>query len=402
MTEHLLVINAGSSTLKFAGYTRTDLHCLYRGILDGQGSGDEVELRVHYNGHSQSIQFRSGLTLQPIFQWLQDNAWLAQIVGVGHRVVHGGQRFSAPVRIDQAVLAAIAEHAVFAPLHNPVNLRVIEGCAEQLGDITQIAVFDTAFHQTLPPHAYLYALPYDWYQQRQVRRYGFHGISHAYVAEQAAQCLQQPLQQCRLVTLHLGNGCSACAVDQGRSVDTTMGLTPMEGLMMGTRCGNLDPGLAQFLCHELALDIDQLTHVLNRQSGLLGVSQLSSDMRTLVQAAEQGNLQASLAIEMFCYRAARCVAEMLVPLGSLDALVFTGGIGEHSSQVRARILHHLRFLGLELDAAANAVHGDNSNGVIASSAGKAAAAVGIKALVIATNEEKMIARQSLQLIEEKP
>ncbi|MCG8536761.1 MAG: acetate kinase [Pseudomonadales bacterium] len=366
---HILVINAGSSTLKFAGFSKAHKHCLYRGILDQKGSNNSVEFRVDFNNNQHQQTHETGLAVTPIINWLTTHDVLEHVVGIGHRVVHGGQRFTQPTLIDANVIEAIRNHSHFAPLHNPANLRAIENCIEHFNGVPQVAVFDTAFHQTMPPHSFLYPLPYEWYQNHEVRRYGFHGTSHAYVAEQAAKQLNKPLDQCQLISVHLGNGCSACAIYQGKSVDTTMGLTPLEGLMMGTRSGNLDPGLAEFLCKRLNLTIDQLTLTLNKKSGLLGISQLSSDMRELQAAANNDNPLAKLAIDMFCYRAAKSIAEMLVPLDDLDALIFTGGIGENAKPIRDAILQHLHFLRA-------------------------------KVLVIATNEEKMIAQQSLQIIKE--
>ena len=366
---HILVINAGSSTLKFAGFSKAHQYCLYRGILDQKGSNNTVEFRVDFNNNQHQQTHETGLAVTPIINWLTTHDVLEHVVGIGHRVVHGGQRFTQPTLIDANVIEAIRNHSHFAPLHNPANLRAIENCIEHFNGVPQVAVFDTAFHQTMPPHSFLYPLPYEWYQNHEVRRYGFHGTSHAYVAEQAAKQLNKPLDQCQLISVHLGNGCSACAIYQGKSVDTTMGLTPLEGLMMGTRSGNLDPGLAEFLCKRLNLTIDQLTLTLNKKSGLLGISQLSSDMRELQAAANNDNPLAKLAIDMFCYRAAKSIAEMLVPLDDLDALIFTGGIGENAKPIRDAILQHLHFLRA-------------------------------KVLVIATNEEKMIAQQSLQIIKE--
>ena len=323
---------------------------------------------------------------------LREAAAFDGVEAVGHRVVHGGERFSGAVRIDDRVLHEIEAVSQMAPLHNPANLHGIEALLEALPDVPHVAVFDTAFHQTLPPRAYLYAVPHELYRDHGVRRYGFHGSSHRFVARETARRLGRPLDQTQIVSAHLGNGCSATAIRHGVSVDTSMGLSPLEGLVMGTRSGDVDPGLHEFLAARLGLDLAGVTRLLNRESGLLGLSELSSDMRELEQARRDGHEGAERAIESFCYRLARQVAGFVVALDRLDALVFTGGIGENSAEVRARVLALLGPLGFELDRERNARHGAASNGEITRGGPPVA-------LVVPTDEERLIADETAAVLE---
>ena len=323
---------------------------------------------------------------------LCDQSLLGGIEAVGHRVVHGGERFRASVRIDARVLAEIEAVAAMAPLHNPANLQGIRALQQALPGVPQVAVFDTAFHQTLPPRAYLYAVPYSLYRDHGVRRYGFHGSSHRFVARETARRLERPLNQLQIVSAHLGNGCSATAIRGGISVDTSMGLSPLEGLVMGTRSGDVDPGLHEFLAARLGLDLPGVTALLNRESGLLGLSELSPDMRELEQARRDGHAGAERAIESFCYRLARTLAGFVVALDRLDALVFTGGIGENSADIRARVLELLGPLGFELDPERNARHGADSNAEISRGGPPIA-------LVVPTDEELLIAAETAALVE---
>lgn len=311
--------------------------------------------------------------------------------GIGHRVVHGGEAFTASTLIDQTVLESVEACNHLAPLHNPANLLGIRTAQALFPDLPQVAVFDTAFHQTLPAHAYLYAVPYAYYAEHGVRRYGFHGTSHRYVTRRAAEILGKPYAECALISAHLGNGCSAAAVLNGRSVDTTMGLTPLEGLVMGTRSGDVDPSLHSFLAGATGLSLEQITDVLNKQSGLLGLSGLSNDMRTLEDAAAEGNERAILAIDVFCYRLAKQLAALAVPLGRIDTLIFTGGIGENSPLVRAKTLAHLAVLGFDLDP-------DRNDSLPRGSHGPVTGPGSTLALVIPTNEELMIAQDTAELV----
>ena len=315
----------------------------------------------------------------------------APMIGAGHRVVHGGARFTASVLVDDEVIAAIRSFSRLAPLHNPENLAGIEAVRAARPGLPQVAVFDTAFHQTMPPRAFRYAVPEDWYTRYGVRRYGFHGTSHRFVSERAAGLLGRPLGELRLVTAHLGNGCSAAAVRDGVSVDTTMGLTPLEGLVMGTRSGDVDPGMFGYLAEQAGLTVDQVTDALNTASGLAGLSGVGNDMRAVESAAAGGNERARLALEVFVHRLAKAVAALVTGLDRLDALVFTGGIGEDSVEVRSLVLARLGFLGLAEDPEANARHGRATDGRISPDGP-------VLALVVPTDEELMIARDTARLV----
>jgi acetate kinase len=317
------------------------------------------------------------------------------LLGAGHRVVHGGDRFSASVLIDDEVIAAIRSFAPLAPLQNPADLEGIETIRAAQPGLPQVAVFDTAFHQTMPPAAYRYAVPEEWYTRHGVRRYGFHGTSYRFVAERAAALLGKRPDEVRLVTAHLGNGCSAAAIRDGVSVDTTMGLTPLEGLVMGTRSGDVDPGVFGYLAGQTGQSAEELTDVLNKRSGLLGLSGVSNDMRTVQDAAGRGDERARLALEVFVHRLAKAIAGLVTSLERLDAVVFTGGIGEQSAVVRSLVLARLGFLGLTEDPEANAVHGRATSGRISRPAP-------VQALVVPTDEELMIARDTARLITAAP
>jgi acetate kinase len=392
MPSVVLVLNAGSSSLKFALIEPGSGQVVAEGAGDRLG-GDQPTLRL---GHEPPRNLAAHAThadvLEELLTHLLTHLPDHPIAAVGHRVVHGGEAFSDSVVIDVEVIRQIRACAELAPLHNPANLLGIEAAERHLPGLPQVAVFDTAFHQTLPPRAYLYGIPYALYERHKVRRYGFHGTSHRYVAGEAARRLGRPLASLHLVTAHLGNGASACAVRAGRSVDTTMGLTPLEGLVMGTRSGDVDPNLHQFLAEHAGLDLRAITDLLNRESGLLGISGLSNDMRTLLEAAEQqGHARARLAIDVFCYRLARSILALGAGLDRVDALVFTGGIGEHAGPVRAETLAQLRVLGAELDPELNRAHGAPPTGRITRESSR------LLALVVPTNEELVIARETARL-----
>jgi acetate kinase len=314
-----------------------------------------------------------------------------EIGAVGHRVVHGGERFTASAVVTPDVLAAVEECSDLAPLHNPHNLRGYEAARRILPDVPHVFVFDTAYHQSMPKHAYLYGLPYVLYTRHHVRRYGFHGTSHRFVGWRSRHLLGRPREQTRLVTCHLGNGASVCAIQHGRSVDTSMGFTPLEGLLMGTRTGDLDPAVVFHVMHKEDLSEHQVTTLLNKHSGLQGVSGISGDMRELLDAESRGDERAALAIEMFCYRVRKYVAAYAGAMGGLDAVVFTGGIGENSPAVRERSLAGLDFIGLRVDPALNAK-------AVGIEADVSAAGATARALVIPTNEELIIARDTFRLV----
>ena len=387
----VLVLNCGSSSVKLALVDPDSGERRVTGLAERVGSDDAV-VRLRRGDDEQrsapdDTSARGALT--HLLGELTDEE-RAGMVGVGHRVVHGGDRFSASVAVDDATLAQLHELTDLAPLHMPANLLGIEAAREQLPGLVQVAVFDTAFHQTMPPVAYRYAVPADWYDDLQVRRYGFHGTSHRFVSARAAELLGRPLEELRMVTLHLGNGCSATAVRGGESVDTTMGLTPLEGLVMGTRSGDVDPGVLGHVAERLDLDVHEVVGLLNQRSGLLGLSGISNDMRTVCEAAAAGSEPARLAVEVFCYRAAKSVGALAVALGGLDAVVFTGGIGEHSEEVRRGVLAHLGVLGLHEDPDANAVDGRHTGGRVSRPGA-------VTALVVPTDEELLIARDTVEL-----
>ncbi|HEY6296921.1 MAG TPA: acetate kinase [Streptosporangiaceae bacterium] len=393
MTGQVLVLNSGSSSVKFAlvdpvtGQRRVD------GEAERVGApGASLQVR-RYPGEPVTEKLPETATPQAVIARILDLLSDAghEAVGAGHRVVHGGERFTASVLVDDEVIEAIRSYSALAPLHNPANLAGIEAVRAARPDLPQAAVFDTAFHQTMPPRAFRYAVPQDWYTAHLVRRFGFHGTSYRYVSAQAAVLLQRPLEHLRLVTAHLGNGCSAAAIRDGVSVDTTMGLTPLEGLVMGTRSGDVDPGVFGYLAGQAGLSAAELTDVLNTRSGLLGLSGTSNDMRTLQDAAAGGDERAQLAIDVFVHRLAKAIAALVTSLDRLDALVFTGGIGEHSVLVRHLVLARLGFLGLAEDAGANAGHGQGTRGRIT-------APGPVQALVVPTDEELMIARDTARLI----
>jgi acetate kinase len=389
----VLVLNSGSATVKFALIDPGSGRRVLGGQAERVGTA-EAALHVQREGGGD-----------PVAEPLTDGSYQAVIarilgdlpgsgpglVGAGHRVVHGGPRFTASVLVDDEVIAAIRALTHLAPLHNPANLAGIEAVRAARPDLPQVAVFDTAFHQTMPPLAFRYAVPEEWYTRYGVRRYGFHGTSHRFVSERAAALLGRPPDELRLVTAHLGNGCSLAAVRDGVSVDTTMGLTPLEGLVMGTRSGDVDPGVFGYLADQAGLTVDQLTDALNTASGLQGLSGVGNDMRTVESTAAGGDERARLALEVFVYRLAKAVAGMVVGLERLDALVFTGGIGEHSAEVRRRVLARLAFLGLAEDAEANARHGRTTGGRISPDGP-------VLALVVPTDEELMIARDTARLV----
>lgn len=391
--RNILVINCGSSSIKFALVNEAQETFMLSGLAERLGSPEAV---LHWQQGEQKdslvlpgADHRLALShLLPVVQ----QAAAGELHGIGHRVVHGGEHFSGASRLDATSLQAIRQVAPLAPLHNPANLLGIEAAMKLFPTLTQVAVFDTAFHQSLPEHAYRYAVPQALYAEHGVRRYGFHGTSHHYVSRQAAQMSGLAYDASSWLVAHLGNGCSTCAVENGHSRDTSMGLTPLEGLVMGTRSGDVDPNLHGHLARTLGWSLEQIDSMLNKDSGLLGLSGLSNDMRTLEQAREQGHAGATLAIEVFCYRLAKSLAAMSCALRRLDGLIFTGGIGENSALIRSKTVNHLSLLGLQLDAQANvrcvrgvagAIHADGHPRV----------------LVVPTNEERQIALDTLALLD---
>jgi acetate kinase len=382
----VLVLNCGSSSLKFAVIDPVSATQHIAGIAQRLGS-PEASLDWNNGGARQSRALPGAAhdaALRAVVELLRDRGLLDALAGIGHRVVHGGDEFAASVPITPEVVAKVEACIPLGPLHNPPNLVGIRVAGEVLPGLPQVAVFDTAFHQTMPQVAYTYPVPYEWLAQYGVRRYGFHGTSHRFVARQALSQAGLPDDNHALVTAHLGNGCSCTAVLNGRSVDTTMGLTPLEGVMMGTRSGSVDPAIVGHVASVGGRPEREVIDALNKKSGLLGVSGISNDLRAVEQAAAVGNQRARLAIDIFCYVLSKAIAALVVPLGRLDALVFTGGIGENSASIRAQVVGQLGFLGLRIDPAANATHGRGQRGRVTTTERP-------QALVVPTNEELMIA-----------
>jgi acetate kinase len=365
----LLILNAGSSSLKYSLIDAADEQVLMQGQSDGQQSVSEI---------LDDVRSTPGIDAKP------------GIEGVAHRVVHGGTRFTQAVRVTPDVREALNGLTELAPLHNPPSLAIIDRSMDLLPGVPHVAVFDTAFHTTLAPEAYTYPLPYEWTERWGLRRFGFHGLSHAYGGERALQMLNRNADGTRVIVAHLGNGSSVTAIRDGRSIDTSMGFTPLEGLMMGTRSGSVDPGLLLHLELRCGLSAGELDHALNHSSGLLGVSGVSSDMREVAGAARGGNARASLAVAIFVHRVRQAVGAAAVTLGGVDALVFTGGIGEHSAEIRAAVCERLSCLGLEIDLAANAAARPDT--FISTQASRSAI------LVITAREDLMMVRAARALL----
>ena len=397
---HILVINAGSSSVKFTLFKGKELRKKAWGQVERIGlshtaihyhrsNGDKITRGIRITQTHQAVEAITGFLTDEQVGVVKKKT---DITGIGHRVVHGGERIHAPVRITADVKQIIADCIPLAPLHNPVNLAGIEACETIFDDVSQVAVFDTAFHAGLPAHAYLYGLPYQLYREDGIRRYGFHGTSHQYVSRKAARLLNRPLASLKMITCHLGNGCSLAAVDGGKSVDTSMGFTPLEGVLMGTRCGDLDPAVVCYLMEKKQLDSRQISDLLNKQSGLLGLADIgSSDLRDISRESHAGNRQAATAIETFIYRIKKYIGAYTFALGGLDALVFTGGIGENMPSVRSGICRDLSGFGVCIDTDRNAMAD-----MAASKINQPDAPVDI--LVIPTDEEYEIARQTRALI----
>lgn len=387
--QAVLVINCGSSSVKFALIDMQTEQPLITGLVECVGSPDAwLSWKIGSEKSEKALPNASLLEgLGEVIAVLPKNA---EVVAIGHRVVHGAEAFSESVLICDKVMETLEQCSALAPLHNPANIAGICAAQKVFPTLPQVGVFDTAFHQTLPKHAYLYAVPYNWYEELGVRRYGFHGTSHRYVSEESARLLGKDISDLSVVVAHLGNGCSACAIEAGKSVDTTMGLSPLEGLVMGTRSGDIDPALPEFIANKLGWSLDRIMTALNQESGLLGISGQSNDMRTLVNAMDAGDQRAALAIEVFVYRLAKSILSLTAALTKLDAVIFTGGIGENSHQVRAKTLEYLGVLGATIDPELNAKDGDAATGRITKEGT-------LPCLVVATNEELMIARETLNI-----
>ena len=394
----ILVLNSGSSSVKYRLYEMDGENCLAHGGVDRIGDRGSVLTHNRHDGHSVklageivdhqvAIEYILAILLSPNHGVIQDRS---QIIAVGHRVVHGGEKFTKSALINQEVMNQLHDCIELAPLHNPHNIKGITACRSLLKEVPQVAVFDTAFHHQMPDHAYIYGLPYILYKKYGIRRYGFHGTSHRYVSDRAAVLMGKPLSELNLVTCHLGNGCSMSAVKGGVSVDTTMGFTPTEGLLMGTRTGDLDPAALLFVMSREEIGIEEANSLINKHSGLHGISGVSNDMREIESQAQAGNSRAQLALDVFCYRVRKYIGAYTAAMGSLDGVVFTGGIGENSAIVRSRSVEGLKFLGLELDQEKNAAKLSTERFIDNNGA--------VRTMVIPTNEELVIARDTLKLV----
>jgi acetate kinase len=394
----ILVLNCGSSTLKYKLFEMENEVLLASGLADRigmpgsrfccrAGEQGEIILETPLPGHGEAVEKLIGI-LAGVQGVISD---IGEVPAVGHRVVHGGESFHRPAVVDEKVMQVLEECSDLAPLHNPPNLTGIRVCRRLMPNALQVAVFDTAFHQTMPDYAYLYPIPYHFYSKHRIRKYGFHGTSHQYVASRAAEICGPGSEGLRMITCHLGNGASLCAVAGGKSLDTTMGMTPLAGLMMGTRCGDVDPSIIHFLGEKEGLRPGEIMEILNKRSGVLGISGLSSDFRDLESEAGKGHRGAGLALDMFTYRVARNIGSLVPAIGGVDILVFTAGIGENSPSIRAGVCSRLEYLGVRLDVEKNAVRGREAE---ISAPGSA-----VKVLVIPTDEEKMIARETFKMLE---
>lgn len=394
---NVLVINCGSSSLKFQLINSDTEAVLAKGLCERIG----IDGRLTYQpaGGEKSVEEKAMPTHTEAIQYVIDALTdaergvvgsLSEIGAVGHRLVHGGEKFASSAVITEEMIKAVEECNDLAPLHNPANLIGVRACQELMPNVPMVGVFDTAFHQTMPEKAYMYGLPYEYYEKYKVRRYGFHGTSHSFVSKRTAELLDRPYDATKTIVCHLGNGASICAVMNGKSVDTSMGLTPLEGLVMGTRSGDIDPAILEFLAKKEGMDITELMTMLNKKSGVQGVSGISSDFRDLAAGAEAGNKRAQIALDVFCYRVAKYVGSYVAAMNGVDAIAFTAGIGENDGSVREKVCSYLGYLGIEIDKEANKQRGEEI--VISTSDSK------VKVLVVPTNEELAIARETVALV----
>ncbi|KAF5046795.1 Acetate kinase [anaerobic digester metagenome] len=396
----VLVINAGSSSLKYQLYDMSNEAVLAKGLVERIGiegsllthrpeGKDKHVIQTEMPDHKIAIQLVLDALVDPVVGVIKN---VDEITAVGHRIVHGGEKYSSSVLLDDQLMEELKEVSKLAPLHNPPALIGIRACRELMPHTPMTAVFDTSFHQTMDPVAYMYAIPYELYESDKIRRYGFHGTSHKYVANRAAEMLNRNIEDMKIVTCHLGNGSSVTAVKHGKAIDTSMGFTPLAGLVMGTRTGDMDPAIVTYLMSEKGWDAKAVDNLMNKKSGVLGVSGVSSDFRDLEKAAAEGNKRAQLALDMFHYRVRKYIGSYAAAMGGIDAIVFTAGLGENSPMAREEILKGLEFLGFEVDLAKDNVRGKE---VIFSSDNSR-----VKLMVIPTNEELMIARDTKVLVQE--
>ncbi len=398
---NVLVINAGSSSLKYQLFNMDNKAVLAKGLCERIG----IDGRLTHTNPNKEEKYKADVpmkdhadAIRAVINILIDKEWgviesMSEIDAVGHRVVHGGEYFADSVLINDEVIKAIEACVPLAPLHNTANLIGISACKDVMGEnIPQVAVFDTAFHQTMPPEHYMYALPYEFYEKYKIRRYGFHGTSHKYVSQQASEMLGIPIENLRLVTCHLGNGSSIAAIKGGKSMDTSMGFTPLAGLPMGTRAGNIDPAIISFLCDHEHKDADEIIDILNKKSGMLGISGVSSDFRDLDAAIEEGNPRAKLAKDMFNLSVKKIIGSYIAEMGGVDAIVFTAGVGENDRSVRWDVCEHMEYLGIKIDPEKNKFRGRQMDISIDYAR--------VRVLVIPTNEELVIAEDTERLVNE--
>ncbi|RCW51447.1 MULTISPECIES: acetate/propionate family kinase [unclassified Halanaerobium] len=396
----ILVINCGSSSIKYKLFQMKNEKVLADGLVQRIGiedsfleyenfSGDEIKIEKDIPDHKTGLKMVIDTLLSDEHGVVEN---VDEIEAVGHRVVHGAEEFADSVYITDEVIKKLEECSDLAPLHNPPNLVGIKVCQELFPGKPQIGVFDTAFHQTMPEKAYIYALPYEFYEKHGIRRYGFHGTSHRYVSQRASELLEKPLSELKIITCHLGNGASIAAVKNGKSVDTSMGLTPLEGLVMGTRCGDIDPAIVPFIMKKENLSASEIDTIMNKESGLYGVSGVSSDCRDIEEAAKSGNHRAEIALKLFNYRVKKYIGAYTAAMGGVDVIVFTAGIGENAVETREKIISGLEYLGIEFDKDANNCRGKEV--IISSESSK------VKVMVIPTNEELVIARDTKEIVAE--
>ena len=394
----VLVINCGSSSLKFQLIDSEKEHVLAKGLCERIGidkssityQSDKCEKmtkEVDMPTHNEAINAVISALTDEKTGVIND---MSEVKAVGHRVVHGGEYFSSSAIVDEDVLEKIEKCNYLAPLHNPANVIGIKACMKIMKDTPNVVVFDTAFHQTMPEEAYLYGIPREYYEKHKIRRYGFHGTSHSYVSKRVAQIINKPVEELKTIVCHLGNGASICAVDGEKSVDTSMGLTPLAGVMMGTRSGDIDPGILEVLAKMENKDVSEITNILNKKSGVSGLSQVSSDFRDITKAIEEGNTVAKSALDAYIRTVVRFVGAYVAVMNGVDTIVFTAGVGENNSAVRAGVVKHLKYLGVELDEEANKIRGEEK--LISTADSK------VKVYVVPTNEELAIARETVELV----
>ncbi len=396
---NILVINAGSSSLKYQLMDMSTEEVKAKGIAERIGIDDpmlkhepcgreQIQFKKEMKNHIDAVKLVLEVLVHPEYGVIRD---MGEINAVGHRVLHGGEKFTESVIINDDVKKAIEDHIELGPLHNPANLMGIEACQKVMPDVPMVAVFDTAFHQTMPSKAYLYGLPYDAYKRLRIRRYGFHGTSHKYVSRRAAQLLNRPFEELKIITCHLGNGSSIAAVKNGKCIDTSMGLTPLEGLVMGTRCGDIDPAIIPYIMRKEGFTVEEMDNYMNKKSGVLGISGISSDFRDLTAAADEGNERARIALDIFCYKVKKYIGSYATAMGGVDCIVFTAGIGENTSSIREKVCEDMEFLGVKIDPVKNNTRSKEVDISMPDGA--------TRVLIIPTNEELMIARDTLELVE---